>query len=115
MKCTLNPNIKSISGRVGNVLYKTYKRPDGKTETRAYLLPRKNDGSFGYERTAPLSPKELESRGRFFNVCQAIKNLSDYEKEQYKRQWSADKYHFNGKKYATLRGYIMARLYAEAK
>ena len=50
MKCTLNSNIKSISGKVGSLLFKTYTKPDGTKETRAYGLPRKENGKFGYER-----------------------------------------------------------------
>ena len=40
MKCELDSNIKSMSGKVGNMLFKTFKRPDGKTETRAYFMQR---------------------------------------------------------------------------
>ena len=112
MKCELNRNIKSISGRVGNVLYKTYKRPDGKTETRAYLLPHKQNGSFGYERKTPLSSNELAARGRFAQAAAYLNNLSDEQKHRYCVEFSRNKYTFNGKKYSTVRGYIIARFYA---
>ena len=112
MKCELNPNIESISGRVGNVLYKTYKRPDGKTETRAYLLPRKDDGSFGYERKTPLSSNELAARGRFAQASAYLNNLSDEQKHRYSKEFSRNNYTFNGKRYSTVRGYIIARFYA---
>ena len=112
MKCELNPDIKSISGRVGNVLYKTYKRPNGKTETRAYLLPRKQNGSFGYERKTPLSSNELAARGRFTQAAAYVNSLSDEQKHRYCVEFSRNKYTFNGKKYSTVRGYIIARFYA---
>ena len=39
MKVELAAGIDSISGKCGNMIFKTYKRPNGKTETRAYFNP----------------------------------------------------------------------------
>ena len=113
MKCTLNSNIKSISGKVGSLLFKTYTKPDGTKETRAYGLPRRIDGSFGYERKAALTEGEIKARVRFQKVSAALNSLSEQSREKFYREWKAARYKFNGKQYATLRGYIMARLYAE--
>ena len=117
MKCTLNPNIKSISGKCGNMLFKTFKKRDGSTETRAYFLPKKDRGPFGYTygytRRGNPSAKEIEVRKRFSQVNESIKNLSDEQRSRYEEEWRISKYMFNGKKYVTLRGYIMARIYAE--
>lgn len=116
MKCTLNSNIKSISGKCGNVLYKTYHRADGKTETRAYFLPlNRETGKYGYKRKAKASEKEIESRARFKRVSEILASLSDETKQKYNREWMKAKYMFNGKKYATLRGYIVARIYVDMK
>lgn len=115
MKCTLNSNIRSISGRTGNVLFKTYKRPDGKTETRAYLLPKRENGKYGYERKAAVSDKELEARNLFKKISEKVAAMTDAEKQEYARQWKKANYKFNGKKYCTLRGFIVAKLYAEEK
>ena len=115
MKCTLNPGIKNISGKFGGMIFRTFTRPDGSKETRAYGLPRKKDGSFGYERKSPLSKKEIAARERFKKFSDCIANMSDEQKRKYHKEWKAAKYKFNGKEYATLRGYIMARLYAENK
>ena len=55
-KCTINPMsglIRSLSGRVGNTLFKTYR--DG--QVRAYMI---RPGQ--YKRTTP--PSEAEQRGR---------------------------------------------------
>ena len=116
MKCTLNPKFGSISGKSGNVLFKTFHRADGKTETRAYLLPKNREtGKYGYARKAAVTEGEIESRERFKRVSEIVASLSDEEKQQYSREWKIAKYKFNGKKYCTLRGYIIARLYADMK
>ena len=116
MKCTLNPNIGNISGKSGNVLFKTFHRADGKTETRAYLLPRDREtGKYGYKRKAAVTKGEMESRGRFKRVSEIYASLSDETKHRYCREWEKARYMFNGKKYCTLRGYIIARLYADMK
>ena len=116
MKCTLNPNIKSISGRSGNILYKTFHRADGKTETRAYFLPRDREtGKYGYKRKAAVTKGEMESRGRFKRISEIYMSLSDETKQRYNREWEKARYKFNGKKYCTLRGYIIARLYVDLK
>lgn len=112
MKCILNPEIGNISGKSGGLLYRTYKRPNGKTETRAYLLPRKQNGSYGYERKTPLSDNEIAVRNRFAKAAEYFKNLSNEQKQRYCKEFSRNKYTFNGKKYSTVRGYIIARFYA---
>ena len=113
MKVTLDPSIKAISGKSGGMLFKTFKKRDGSSETRMYLMPMKRDGEYGYTRRTKVSKKEQASRTRFATISEAIKNLSEEKRMSYRKQWVAGKYKFNGKKYATLRGYIMARLYAE--
>lgn len=115
MKCTLNSNIKSISGKCGGILYKTFTR-NGKQFTRAYILPYDREtGKYGYKRQAPVTKKEIACRAKFTLVTERLNQLSEDTKKQFAQQWKADKYCFNGKKYCTLRGYIMARLYAETE
>ena len=111
MKCTLNPNIQSISGKVGGMLFRTYKRRDGSTETRAYMLPHKRKGGYGYERKARVTENEMAARAKFTQISTMLSLMTDEQRMQYARQWKEAKYMFNGKKYNTLRGYIMARLY----
>ena len=113
MKCQLIPGIKSISGVCGDKLYKTYTKPDGSKETRVYLLQKKANGKYGYERKAALTEREIKARVRFQKVTAALASLSEQSREKFYREWKAAKYKFNGKEYATLRGYIMARLYVE--
>ncbi len=112
MKCTLNPKFENISGRTGGVEFRTFTRPNGKKETRAYFLPRKENGEFGYERKTPLSDNELTARNRFKQAAEYVKNLSEGQRLQYCKEFSRHKYTFNGKKYSTVRGYIIARFYA---
>lgn len=114
-KVTLRSDIQSMSGKFGNIMFKTYTKRDGTKETRAYSLPRKRDGSYGYERRTKLSPKEIESRKTFQQVNAALKAMTPETKDEYYRMWKKAEYWFNGKKYATLRGYIMARLHKQIK
>ena len=108
MKVTLAAGIASMSGKNGNMVFRTFKRPNGKTETRAYVLPRK-----GYTRTTKPSENEIAARSRFSQISQKLNNLTEEQRTRYAQEWQISKYKFNGKLYATLRGYIMARLYAE--
>jgi hypothetical protein len=118
MKITLSQGIETMSGKSNGVLFKTYNRPNGKKETRAYILPVKDVSptgkkTYGYKRQAALSENEIGVRNKFTIVSRQIKNLTDEQRQLYAKEWKAAKYKFNGKKYVTLRGYIMARLYAE--
>ena len=113
MKCILNPNIANASGKTGNLLFKTYRRPDGKSETRVYFLPKRGNGKYGYERKAPLSANERAARDIFKRITTKVADMSDDEKLTYAQEWRKANYKFNGKKYATLRGFIIAKLYDE--
>ena len=115
MKCTLNPNVKSLSGKANGLLFKTYTRRDGTKETRAYLMPRRENGKYGYERKAKVTAGELAARQKFQTATMAIRALTEEQRTAYAREWKAAHYKFNGKKYNTLRGYIMARIYDDLK
>ena len=112
MKCDLAPGIKSLSGKSGGVLFKTYRKPDGSKQTRAYLLPRKKNGGHGYTRTTPVSEEEKQRRINFaLASAYASSILADKSSPKF-RMWyelfKENKGMFKGKKYKTLRGYIMA-------
>lgn len=115
MKCTLIPGIESISGSVkgangSRLIFKTYKRPSAnrksKTETRVYISHKK-------KRTKPLSENEIVCRARFAEARAYAANLSDEQRKQYLDEWKGSGCRFNGKRYVTVKGYIMARYYAE--
>ena len=65
------------------------------------------------ERTTKIKPREIEVRNMFSKAQAEITAMSDERKKKYKIQWEENNYSFNGKLYKTLRGYMMARLYAE--
>ena len=115
MKCTLKPGVANISGKSGGLLFKTFTKPDGTKETRCYLMPKHKDGSFGYERKAKVTAGELAARQKFQTATMAIQALTEEQRTDYAREWKAAHYKFNGKKYNTLRGYIMARIYDDLK
>ena len=76
MKVELMPGIKSISGKNGNMLFRTYTK-NGKKETRAYFLPAVRDGrgrvtGYGQRRTTKPTAKELRNRRRFSFITRAI-------------------------------------------
>ena len=114
MKCTLMPGIKSISGSMKQkngtrIVFKTFSKPSvnrsSETETRVYLMRRQ-------ERSTPLSENEIAARNRFSEAATYFKNLSEKQRMAYYKPWKSANYCYNGKKYATLRGYVIARFYA---
>ena len=64
--------------------------------------------------TAP-SAEELARQRRFAEVQAVYNTLTPEEMEQYRAAWKASGYKYKGKKYCTLRGYIFAVNYEEAK
>ncbi len=100
--------IASISGTLSKskdkqLIARTYRRADGTTKTRLYLMQ-------PLQRSTPVSEKELAIRGRFEQAAKECAALSDEQKTRYAQEWKKHNYTFNGKKYGTLRGYIIARL-----
>lgn len=115
MKCTLMPGIESISGSMkqkngSRIVFKTFSKPSvnrgSKPETRVYLMQR-------HERKTPLSKNEIAARNRFGEAATYFKNLSEEQKMAYYKPWKSANYCYKGKKYVTLRGYVIARFYAK--
>ena len=111
MKCTLNPNVKSISGKCGSMLFKTFTKRDGSKETRVYKLPQQKDGTYGYKRRTPLSEKEIKARNKFAEASNFYQSLNPEQLQTYRELYSKSRFMFNGKRYATLRGFIIAKYY----
>ena len=66
MKVELAAGIESVSGKCGNMIFKTYKRPNGKTETRAYFNPyRRSSWEKVNPRRTPPSDAEIKARSLF--------------------------------------------------
>ena len=109
------PGIESISGSIkgangSRIIFKTYSRPSvnrkGKTETRVYI-------SHKQTRKKPLSEREHETRHKFTLAAEYYRNLSNEQRQNYREDYVRSNFLFNGKRYTTLKGYIMARYYAE--
>ena len=110
----MNGVLRNISGTISK---RTYRDKDGvhtvrtlakvvNGKQRIYLRDYK-------PRATQPSEAELAARQRFSECAVICKNLTEDERMAYHREWIAANYRFNGKKYATLRGYIIARLFAE--
>ncbi len=66
MKVELAAGIESVSGKCGNMIFKTFKRPNGKTETRAYFNPyRPSSWEKVNARKTPPSEAEIKARSLF--------------------------------------------------
>ena len=68
-KAILPKGILSISGKLGGMIFKTYTRPDGTTETRAYPNPYRRHG---YRRSTPVTAKEKRQRAIFAEVSREV-------------------------------------------
>ena len=69
------------------------------------------------ERSTPVTPEELQRREWF---AEATRKAAEVMKDQISREafheaWVADGHYFRCKRYNSLRGYILARLYHELK
>ena len=106
------PGIAAISGSTkeknGKRIVFTHRAGDKPGEGRMYIRP-----ADCYRRTTPMSEKEIEAKVRFQRVSWQLNHLGEETKVKFAREWEKDGYKFNGKKYATLRGYIFARLHAD--
>ncbi len=110
---------KGIQGVSGTLSSRKYKDIDGNIVTRKVIVTcSKTTGKqriylreYKGRSTMP-SPKELAIRERFAQAAAFYSALTDADKERYYRLWRKDNLKYNGKKYATLRGYVVARFYA---
>ena len=100
----LDPAIMSISGRVGKLMFK--RTPSGKIRVYKYEKPL---------RKKPLTKMEIEVRNRFQTAAKEFGQLSDKQREDARREWTANQRKFNGKTYYTLRGYFVAKRIFELK
>ena len=111
MKVTFSAGIDSMSGSVkekngARLLFKKC-RSDQPGHGRAYLLPRDT-----YVRKTKPSEKELHVRTKFTQASYYVSFMPTPLKMKYYEQWKAGQYKYKDKKYMTLRGYIIARYYA---
>jgi hypothetical protein len=95
-----NDLVTGISGRVGNMVFRTYK--NGKVGMYPYKKP---------TRKAGLKPNEIKSRERFRIATNMYNSLGEDERKSYEQLWIKSGRKYKGKEYVTLRGYVFARLY----
>ena len=81
MQVQLPPFIRSISGKVGNLVYKTRYDADGRPHVRAYPLPAK--------RSTPPTPRENAQRTRFGTIARAVQiRRKAGDRRTYKQIWA---------------------------
>jgi len=72
-KVELPGEIKSLSGALGGVIFRTYKKPDGTTETRMYKNPYHTvNGRSASHRATVLTPQERAVRAQFAQMSRAV-------------------------------------------
>ena len=73
MKVELVAGIESVSGKCGNMIFKTFKRPNGKTETRAYFNPyhRTRLGKVSARKSKPTE-SEIKARSNFGAIASEV-------------------------------------------
>ena len=115
MKVTLAAGIKSLSGSVkqkngSRIIFKTFTKPSvnrkSDTETRMYIMPPQ-------KRTSPVSEKELKHRARFAQAADLVARIPEDEKKRIAEEWRKNKYMYNGKKYKSFRGFLLAKAMKE--
>ena len=89
---------------------------DGKRETTRVIAQVRNGKQRIYiredkQRSKPISDNEMKARSAFTAAAKYFSALEEWQRAEYHHQWRADKYCYNGKKYTSLRGYVMARFY----
>lgn len=107
---------KNVSGTISKT---SYRDKDGLHTTRviAKVINGKQRIYIRKEaqRKTKVSEGELKRRALFVRATDYVKEISPDVKKQFEDEWMRSKYLFNGKVYYTLRGYIIARFYAEHK
>jgi len=103
-KVTLMPAIESISGKIGNVVFRTYKNG----QTRVYSSDRS-------PRKTKVTKKETQQREFFARACADWKVMPQIIRNHWQSEYRFNDRIYNGKKYATLRGYFLAKKMAELK
>jgi len=103
-KVTLMPAIESISGKIGNVVFRTYKNG----QTRVYSSDTKN-------RKTKISKNEIRNREVFARACADWQVMPQIIRNHWQSEYQFNDRIYNGKKYATLHGYFIAKRMAEMK
>ena len=116
MKVKFMPGIESMSGTMkssyGQRVTFSHRRGDKPGEGHVRMW-KKGD----YGRSTPVTPEELQRRDWFAEATRRATEVmkNRYTLEAYHEAWVANRYCYGGKTYATLRGYIVTRMYNKLK
>ena len=92
VKVKFAAGIESASGKTGNIQFRTYRRPDGNVETRAYLVPKAENGKYQYERKTTVSKREMQVRSTFSKrQARVMQLLAENPKLSKKEAWQIAK------------------------
>ena len=113
--CEFAGGIKNVRGTLNKVTYFS----NGKKVTRSVVASVRGGKQRLYlrtyrERSTPISEKEKLIRTRFSAATIYWNSLFDEQKQRFQDEYKRSKCMFNGKKYKTLRGYVIARFFAGA-
>ena len=115
MKVTFAAGVEAISGSIKQkngtrIIFKTFTKPSANRksdkETRMYIMPPQ-------KRTSPVSEKELKHRARFAQAADLVARMPEDEKKRIAEEWRKNKYMYNGKKYKSFRGFLLAKAMKE--
>ena len=95
--------VKDYDGTVYTEKLVAYVTPSGKQKIGIRRYP---------VRASAPTENELKARKRFAEAAEYWRNLSDSQKQDFHVDWCRGNHSFRGKKYGTLRGYVIARFYA---
>ena len=112
--CKFPAGIEHVSGTLAKRKIST---ADGTITQRVFACVRNGKQRIYFRedkpRTTSLSEKEKQARQRLAQAARYYKNLSTEQRAQYAELFINTGGIFNGKKYSTLRGFIIARCCAE--
>ena len=112
-KCDFAGGIKNVRGTLSKTIFFDHgKKVTRRVVAKVYNGKQRVYINQTYERRSAPSANEVAARARFAQVNRQLNALTEEQKKEYAREWKAAGYKFNGKKYNTLRGYIVGRLYA---
>lgn len=95
-KAELPKGIMSISGTLGGLLYKTYHKANGETETRVYRNPYyRRAGEKQSWRKTPVTAKERAARERFALMAKEVTaKINAGDRRTKKEIWKEVKEHY---------------------
>lgn len=108
--------LKNVSGSITS---RKIKLQDGSVVTQKLIATRLKSGkqriyvrTYGQRLNLP-SQNEINARSKFAEAAHYYASLTDQQKKELEKDFKRCKGKFNGKKYVALRGYIIARYYAD--